>query len=389
MSDMNSKIRRSLHTKLEEEGLELTDWVALPKNIDRMVRFRTLQEVLDEFDLHSSTEAAEEAITYVLQVRKMNTPTTTTSAQEPASDPIYLPNGKLNADYLLQNANILLEVKEYLAALQIYKTLAKAGLKTGEALAGIATCYAGIGKTDEALAAYENAITYNPDIKNYKNYAALLIQLNRHQLAAETIERALLARHLTTETRLQLHQDAARCWKEIKQYQKSEDHFLHALSIQSNEINAIQGLASVYIDAQRINDAKNILLNAIEEHSSSAQLYSQIAQCHLAEGDKASAYHYFYESLKFDLQQPKSVFHLVQIAYQIKNYGPACEILSQYIETSPFNAHLLYSLAGLQYHLGLRQDALMTLDKILSLKPNYQEAENLRDMILRSATRSY
>ena len=384
MSEIHSKLKRSLDIKLNEEGLELSDWVNIPKTADRMVRFRTLQEVLDEFDLNNS-ENEENAITCLIHVRKKDKSVQTSVATKEDIDPIYLNDGKLNVPYLLENAALLFNAKEYDAAFQIYKSLKKQGSQTAETLTGIARCLKALQKTDAAIKAYEEAITYNPSLQNYFEYAALLSNVTRHQSAAEAIERCLVQKGLSQSDKIFVHTKAGNYWKAAKQFQKAEDHFLNALNIDSNSIETIEALSDNYLEASRIQDSQNLLLNALDAGIKSVKIIENLAQCYLSSGNKQDALNLYIEVLRSDINRPKTLFNMIQLSYQTKQYRDACDILNRYVETSPFNAHLLYSLAGLRYHLGEKQESLMTLDRLLNLKPDYIEATTLRDHILRSA----
>jgi hypothetical protein len=67
----------------------------------------------------------------------------------------------------------------------------------------------------------------------------------------------------------------------------------------------------------------------------------------------------------------------VKCAYEIKNYGVAAKILEEYIQVAPINIHLLYSLAGLQFHLGRASDARQTCIRIQQLNPEHNGAREL------------
>jgi hypothetical protein len=49
------------------------------------------------------------------------------------------------------------------------------------------------------------------------------------------------------------------------------------------------------------------------------------------------------------------------------------------------NANLLYSLAGLQYHLGRIADARATTSRILELQPQHAGAQELMNMIQKAS----
>jgi hypothetical protein len=53
------------------------------------------------------------------------------------------------------------------------------------------------------------------------------------------------------------------------------------------------------------------------------------------------------------------------------------------VEIAPVNANLLYSLSGLQFHLGRIDEAHSTVSRILKLQPNHSGAGELFKLIQR------
>ena len=52
-------------------------------------------------------------------------------------------------------------------------------------------------------------------------------------------------------------------------------------------------------------------------------------------------------------------------------------MLAHYVEIAPVSASLLYSLAGLQFHVGKKREATQTAKRILQLKADHQGARDL------------
>ena len=71
---------------------------------------------------------------------------------------------------------------------------------------------------------------------------------------------------------------------------------------------------------------------------------------------------------------------------EIKSYLDAERIVSRYAEVGPLNANLLYSLAGLQYHLGKKDHAKATATKVLAIKADHKGAHDLQTLIQREQT---
>ena len=87
-----------------------------------------------------------------------------------------------------------------------------------------------------------------------------------------------------------------------------------------------------------------------------------------------------YSSLEKNLRNSTAIFHLVKCAYEIKKYATAEKMLSTYVEIAPVSPSLLYSLAGLQFHVNKKREASQTAKRILQIKADHQDA---RDLIAR------
>ncbi len=376
---MSAKFTEQLKHTLSQEGMELVNVVTVPEASDQMVRFRTIQEALNEFENHDENEGQ----TYVLRIRKSRSQSQphSTDAAVGVSDGIYLSNGKLNANYLSENANLLFNAGDYAPALMIYKTLAKSGDRTSDALLGIARCLEAEGRTEEALKAYDDSVLYYPSIESYKKYASLLIRSQKDQQAAEVIERALLLKDLSDKARHELHQAAGNAWLRANISAKAERHYRYALEKNSLSDAVAANLGNLCLGQKRYDEAKIAFEEAIRVNPENDRAWYGLGSIALAMGKKDEALSTFSKSLEIKIQQPKAIFHVVKCAYETKNFRVAKDLLKNYIDVSPFNADLLYSLAGLEYHLGERTAAARTARSILQINPGHVEAENLINLI--------
>lgn len=292
-------------------------------------------------------------------------------------DDMYQPNGKLNGPYLLKNATLLRSVRDFSAAKKIYQALIRDRESLQDALLGLAHCLETEGRTEDALDAYENAILFAPSFSAYLSLGELLSRLGRHQQSAEVLERATSIRDLSPDARSRLHEASGRGYALCEMYPKAERHYRRALELHPYSDSIATRLGALFLQQGRTRDAEAIFEEALRINPKNAQALSGIATVHLCRGSKESAFDFFIRSLQADLKQPQTVFHLVKLAYELKRYAPAEGILREYIDAAPFNANLLYSLAGMQFHLGMKSLALRTSEQILEIQPGHLEARNL------------
>jgi tetratricopeptide (TPR) repeat protein len=368
--DLGAALQQALEKQLSARGYDVVDLIAIPSGGDPMVRIRTLQEALEEWD----------SIGYLVQVRPK---APSSEERRPPVENVYLTDGKMNVPFLIQNAELLFGAGDYALARNVYKAILAAGERTGHAHYWIGRCHEAEGKYAEAEKCYEEAIAYQPSLDAYHHYSALLIRHGRDQQAAEALERALNLKELATSARFDLHQAAGNSWTRAGGVAQAEKHFRAALEINANADAIHSNLGALYLANGRTAEAKRAFQQAIVMNNRNDRALAGIAACFLAEGEKRVAHDFFARALDVQINNPTAVFHLVKCAYELKTYATAARVVEEYMQVAPVNANLMYSLAGLQFHLGRTADARQTCRRILELQPEHAGAADLQRMMER------
>ncbi|MGZ6333357.1 MAG: tetratricopeptide repeat protein [Bdellovibrionota bacterium] len=406
MNDLTHDIREALEhafqKQLKQRNVDLIGVIPIPSTGDRLVRLRTLEEILEEFD---QSDSSRESTGYFVQIGPKRASAETelppslaavaagpaesalqasmNGAPKPAMDGIYLPNGKLNTPFLMRNAELLFESGEYTLARNVYKAVLASGEKTSSAYFGLGRCQEAEGRAEEARKHFEDSIAYHPTLEAYQRLSAILIRQNKDHEAAEVLVRAIHLKDLDASMRHDLHKAAGNCWMRAKMPSEAENHFLKALEANPSSDEVLSNLGALCLQQGKIAEARRHFQNAVAQNGRSAKALAGLGSCAMAEGAKAQAHEYFAQSLGIDLGNPTAIYYLVKCAYELKSYAKAAELLGEYIQVAPVNANLLYSLAGLQYHLGRIEDARATAERILQLQPQHAGAAELSRMIER------
>jgi tetratricopeptide (TPR) repeat protein len=385
MSDVTQNLQDAIKKQLHESEFDVVGIIPIPTHKDRMVRLRTLQEILEDFE-ESNTHGT---VDYLIQVKpKKHTvqespyvPPKSEGTQKQGSGSIYLANGKLNVPYLVKNADLLFEAGDYVLARNIYKTILRSGEYTSQTLYRMGRCFEAEGKFEEARINYEESITYHPTLDTFQRLTALLVRQNNDQSAAEVIERTLSFKDLSPSLRFELHKACGNCWTRSQKSEEAERNFKKALEIDPSADDVRANLGVLYLQSSKIAEAKRHFRDAVASNPRNHQALSGLGSCSMADGDKRAAHDYFSQSLEVELNNPTAIFYLVKCAYELKSYSTAAKILQEYVQIAPVNANLLYSLAGLQYHLGRMNEARATIHKILEIQGQHQGAKDLLQMI--------
>lgn len=350
--------------------------VRLQLSLDPLERIKDVESALQ-----SLGEAVEADDVYIVTVprpdeRPRLSPTVST-------EPIYLPDGKLNCDYLFRNAELLYEAGETALSRNIYETLLKSGERVAVAHFGLARCFEKEGNFERALYHYRESVTYHPTKVAYRRYIKLLVTKGDLSAAADAANRALQMRSLEASLRAELHQVAGNCLAKTQSLDLAERHYLQGLDCDPTSDELRANLGALYLQRGKISDAKRQFQDAIAANPSNAKAHEGIGSCFYAEGDIASAHESFATSLEIDIQNPHAVFYLIKCAYDLKSYATAARLGERYIQVAPVNAHLLYSVAGLHFNLGRMNEARVHLEQALKIQPQHAGAKELMNHLSR------
>jgi tetratricopeptide (TPR) repeat protein len=380
--DVTHSLQEAIQKQLNQSDFDVVGIVPIPAHNDKMIRLRTLQDMLDDFE----ESHGDQTMDYLIQLKpkKQASPEIrqeNDNSFQSTQEALFLPNGKMNIPFLFRNGELLFDSGDYDLAKNIYQTILRSGEAAGVAHYRLGRCFEAEGKYDDAKTHYGESIAYQPGLDCFQRLAAMLVRQNQDAQAAEVMERALNLKDINTSIRYELYKSIGNCWTRAKVVDHAEKSFKKALEINPSADEIRSNLGALYLQASRIPEAKRNFRDAIASNLKNHQALAGLGSCSLAEGDKKSAHEYFYQALSIELNNPTAIFYLVKCAYELKTYAAASKILEEYIQIAPVNPNLLYSLAGLQFHLGRILDAKTTTLKILELQPQHAGAKDLFNMI--------
>lgn len=301
----------------------------------------------------------------------------------PTQEPVYLADGKLNCDYLMRNAELLFTAGDTALARNIYETLLKSGERTAVAHFGLARCFEKEGNFENSLKHYRESVTYHPTKIAYRRWIRLLVKTGDFGAAAEAASTALLMPSLEATLRSELHQVAGNCLAKTENLDQAERHYLKGLECDPTSDDLRANLGALYLQRGKIGDAKRQFQDALAANPSNAKAHEGLGSCYYAEGNAAAAHDSFATGLEIEIQNPHAVFYLIKCAYDLKSYAAAARLGERYIGVAPINAHLLYSVAGLNFHLGKMNESRALLEQALRIQPQHTGAKELMESLSR------
>jgi tetratricopeptide (TPR) repeat protein len=286
-----------------------------------------------------------------------------------------------DATELRTSAELLIAAGDIHLARNILRSMVQGGTLVGWALRTLGKTYEGESRSDIARRCYQDAIAYEPQLEAYRCLASLEIRSQNDAAAADTLERALRLEGLSLRLRTELHKACGNCWLRARKADRAEGHYRKALQLDPTSDEIASNLGALYLQSGRMQDAIRAFEDATTANPRNAKALAGLGSARLAEGRKREAHDHFARSLEMELQQPTVIYHLVKCAYEIKSYATAARLLGDYVQAAPVNANLLYSLGGLQFHLGRIDEANSTVSRILKIQPGHNGASELLRLI--------
>lgn len=296
------------------------------------------------------------------------------------SNEIYGKNGRLNVPFLLRNAKILLAAEDYELARSVFQSLIEHGEALGAAYAGLGVCYEYDGKLDLAIRAYREAIIYEPSYTSLIALADLCIRKQDYKAAINTLLRANHLPRIRKTESFEIHKNLGNCYLRLEQLDHAESHYRKGFDISPDSPSLHVNIGCL---ALRREDAATALMHFNEAQRLQPQNVNAVTGAGLAlllKGEKKAAHDMFAKALSMNLRDLTALFYLIKCAYEIEEYATAADTVRRYVAANPYNANILYALAGLLYHIGDFKACVAECERLLQIRPDHQGAKRLKEL---------
>jgi tetratricopeptide (TPR) repeat protein len=253
----------------------------------------------------------------------------------------------LDATALIGLSRVSVQMEEWEEA-ESYLDRAVAASPQWEALFLLARCKMKLGKLAEALAHLETAETHDGQ-----------------DTSRQTRERNLMGDCLTR----------------MGQHDRAENKYRQALASDDRSADAWTGLGVLGTLKEDYGNAQRAFGKAIRIDAKNDRALCGLGVSQWNGGKKEEAYENLKKSLDSNPENLTSLNHLLRCSWERNDLPIAEGYLKRYLEFHPLNPHVLFSLAGLYYHLGRHDEARPLLETILMFEPNHEEARQLTTLI--------
>lgn len=308
-----------------------------------------------------------------------STPKTPPPFSHPIDDqePVEFPDGRLNVELLLRNAKILLDGGEFRLARGVLYRLLSQGDQLNQVHRVLAQTFSAEKRFEEASNHLEQSIAFGPTLETYLELVNSLENQKRLREAAKALERALHLKGLDASIQGELLQRTASYTFTLGDLSAAKAHLERALKLLPGSDQIRVDLGNIYLVEKDTLFARRYFLEAIALNSKNAEAWAGVGHCAREAKDLRSAFDAYTKSLELQIANPTALFELVKIAYELKSFATAARLVEKYVDSSTLNLHLLFCLAGLQFHLGRLNEVTRTCRRILEMNPNHGGAKDL------------
>ncbi len=284
--------------------------------------------------------------------------------------------------FLMENAKLLEDNGDFELARNIYKALFKKGLLIPDSIIGIAKTLEKEKKYEEAIGFYEEAIAFSSREDIFDTLASLQIKLGKDHDATKTLSHSLGLTEIDENKKFKIHKTLGNCFTRLADFSKAEYHYTRAFEVNPNSDLLQVNVGSLALQKNNLSAALEHFQKAIVLNPKNAKAFCGMGLLEAAKNNSVKAHDYFLHSAELDTTDLGVIYNLVRSAYEIKKYRPACLILEKYIRENPINTNVLYSYAGILYHMDRYEEALVQTDKIFQLNADHTGAKELKELIL-------
>lgn len=159
---------------------------------------------------------------------------------------------------------------------------------------------------------------------------------------------------------------------------QAEGHYKQALALDADNADALRLLGGLYVQAQKWQDAIDVLQRAQAQLPTHAEVLFHLALSLQALGRIAEAQQAYSDLLKQEPRHTGALFNSGYIAQQRGAGDDAIQLYERLLSAQPAHVKALHNLALLYMQSGMAEKALPLLEKALALKPDYADAYNAR-----------
>lgn len=250
-----------------------------------------------------------------------------------------------------------------------YSRILKFNPESVVAYTGLGVAYEERGRINEAIKAYQKAISLGFAYqKPYNNLGLIYYGLGRNEEAIALYNKAMEINPRFPNTYNNLGVIYARS-KNPKDKERAVSLFRKAISLEPNFASAYYNLGNVLSDLGRHEEAVPIYKRVIELNPTHVKAYDDLGIAYRSIGHYDDAIIFYKEAIKLNPRYASPYYNLAMVYREKGQNKEAIAVFKQALELEPKNIDIINSLASLYETTGRHDKATDLYDKALEIDP--------------------
>lgn len=278
--------------------------------------------------------------------------------------------GGTQADDIISTAMFYYLKYNYEKALPFFMQYLKINPESALAWVGAGDCCSNLGRYEEAIQAYKEAIRLKPDYAAYNNLANTYYELGRYEEAIRAIQQAI---RLEPEHAGGYYNLGNAC-DELGRYEEAIQAYKKAIRLKPDYANAHFGLGIANYNSGRYQEAIQAYRQAISLKPDFAEAHNSLGNVYRELGRYEEAIQAIQQAIRLKPGFAKAYMSLGLIYNELGRNEEAIQSYEQAIRLKPDDAAAYFGLGMLYDKLGRNEEEIQAFQQSIHLKPDFAMA---------------
>lgn len=232
--------------------------------------------------------------------------------------------------------------------------------------------YKEMGRTEEAIMLYKQAIEIEPDAEAYYNLGNIFKEMHNTEEAISLYKKAI-----ENNPRLvYAYNNLAVLYNTIGRYEEAISLFNQAIKINPDYIESYFNLGIAYMAIKKNEEAVNTFKKIIEINPNSQKVYDKLELIYYESGNYMELIKMYRDIIQNNPKHAQAYNNLGNIYKEMNKLDESILFYKTAIEINPQYAHA-YNNLGIVYTLiGNDREALVAFNKAIEIEPAFADAHN-------------
>ena len=270
-------------------------------------------------------------------------------------------------------ASLYIKTNELVKAKEIYDNILLKNNVTADVLHQYAILSSSLCDTETAEKMLKKVIRMNPELaKAHKDLGIIYLNKRLFDYAEEEFKEAMKLQPNDFEIIFEY----GNFLYSISKNKEAETFYAEALELEPNNVLALTFMALNKLILNELDESKNYIMKALKAQPNHEYVLFCTGRVLYARGEFEEAKPYLIRAVELnpDIETQNT---LALTYFALNEYQSALNIFKNILTKSPNSVSVLMDIARCQEALGQNDDALQTLDKLIEVFPDYEDAHEM------------